>query len=69
MFRPEGNELLQPAIEPSVTHLGLVERIVGIGGVLQDAVELSSTLSQTLPAGGDGPARPPSHPPVSIARP
>ena len=55
VFRLEGDELLQPAVELSVAHLGLVERVVGIGGVLQDAVELSSTLSQTLPAGGDGP--------------
>ena len=45
VFRLEGDELLQPAVELSVAHLGLVERVVGIGGVLQDAVELSSTLS------------------------
>ena len=38
--RLQGEQLLEQAVERGIGHLGIVERIVGVGGVREDAVEL-----------------------------
>ena len=40
VLRLQGEQLLQQPVERGVGHLGVVECVVGVGGVREDAVEL-----------------------------
>jgi hypothetical protein len=39
----KGEKLLEVAVELGIRHLGRVERVVGVGRVVEDAVELGGT--------------------------